>query len=301
MNYQEFLNTIEIEMKQRLDPCCQLRIQSFTRNNGTCYDGLIIFSPTVNISPTIYLNPYYHRYLDGVPLEDIYQDIITTYKTHLPTKDFDIHMFTDYNRARHSIIMKLIHYERNRVLLETVPHFRYLDFAVTFHCYVSKCQSGYASILIHNHHLNLWNISTEELRECALQNTPRLLPYELENMVHVLKNYFHSQDQTIDPCELPMYILTNSSKLNGASVILYEGLLHNIAQRFEKDLILLPSSIHEFLIIPADSDQQISYFNDMINEVNHTQLSDDEILSDHAYYYSLQKKQLYIPDAAGGR
>ena len=77
MRYQKFIETVKEHIKQDLHK--SVYVYPVLKNNGAIYDGLVIFDPLRNISPTIYLNPYYHRYLDGVPLEDIYEDIIQTY------------------------------------------------------------------------------------------------------------------------------------------------------------------------------------------------------------------------------
>lgn len=296
MKYQEFLSTIQNEIKQQLEPGYEVRLQSFPKNNGVVYDGLVIFHPKWNISPTIYLNPYYHWYLDGVPMEDIYANIMETYKSRLPQKDFDTSTFTDYSKAKTSIIMKLINYEHNRELLERVPHFKYLDFAVVFQCLVSQQSDGFATILIHNHHLDFWSITPDELYQDALTNTPQLLPYQLVNMETLLQECMPNVPTELPPADCQMYILSNSAKLNGATTILYDGLLDQIAQTLNHNLILLPSSIHEFLIIPVDNPEQISLFSQMVTEVNETQLSDDEVLSNHAYYYSREQKQMYMPE-----
>ena len=82
-----------------------------------------------------------------------------------------------------------------------------------------------------------------------------------------------------------LYVLTNSDKLFGASVILYPHLLESIAKRMDCDFIILPSSIHEVLLIPDSSENKSLHYDAIIQEVNLTQLSPEEILSDHAYYY----------------
>lgn len=296
MKYNEFLATVQNEIKKQLEPGYEVHIQTFPKNNGVVYDGLVIFHPKWNISPTIYLNPYYHWYLDGVPMEDIYANIIETYQKRLPQQDFDTSVFTDYSKAKTAIIMKLINYEHNRELLERVPHFKYLDFAVVFQCLISQQEDGFATILIHNHHLDFWSITPDELYQDALNNTPQLLPYQLENMESLLLGCMQNAPSDLPLAECPVYILTNHAKLNGATTILYDGLLHDIAQKLGHDLILLPSSIHEFLLIPVDEPDKISMFSQIVNEVNETQLSDDELLSDHAYYYSKEHKQIYMPE-----
>ena len=107
MNYQEFLTTIKTQLSLRIDADATLDIRRFTKNNGTDLDGLIIFRPNLNISPTIYLNPYYHRYLQGVPMEDIYTDILITYQEHLPSEDIDVSFFTDFSKAKKLVTMSI--------------------------------------------------------------------------------------------------------------------------------------------------------------------------------------------------
>ena len=53
--------------------------------------------------------------------------------------------------------------------------------------------------------------------------------------------------------ELQMYVLTNKYKLWGAAAFLYPGVLKATAKRFGKDLIILPSSVHEVILIPQDN------------------------------------------------
>ena len=98
-------------------------------------------------------------------------------------------------------------------------------------------------------------------------------------------HYICAED--IDKDDPQIYILTNRYRTNGATALLYEKLLAQIAESFEKDLLILPSSIHEVLIIPVDhiSKSTLDHYATFIREVNDTQLADDEILSDHAYYF----------------
>ena len=90
----------------------------------------------------------------------------------------------------------------------------------------------------------------------------------------------------------PMYVLTNQHKLNGSVCILYQNVLRDFANRLACDFYILPSSIHEVLLIPAAN--QISYqeLSDMVQDVNSSQLSREEILSDHVYYYSRETCQI---------
>ena len=131
MKYKEFLQTIETEIKKKLEDGYSLKIHPVKKNNGKIYDGLLIINPSFNIAPAIYLNPYYHWYLDGVSINDIVDSIISSYKEVLPKQNFDITSVYDYSLAKSHIIMKLVNYEQNKNELMSMPHVKYLDLAVS--------------------------------------------------------------------------------------------------------------------------------------------------------------------------
>ena len=87
-------------------------------------------------------------------------------------------------------------------------------------------------------------------------------------------------DSMEEESETPLYVLTNKARLYGASCILYPNLLDSIADKLTCDFYLIPSSIHEFLILPVLPGTCIQDLNAMIHEVNSTQVEEEEILSD---------------------
>lgn len=296
MNYQEFKQQILSGLKSRLGSDVKITIQDIIKNNDTHLDGLTILSPEHNLSPTLYLNYYYRQYERGHSLSAILSDILTTYRENCPFGHIDISFFTDYEKVKSRIIMKLVNYERNRELLSQVPHYRYLDLAIVFNCLLESGPSGNATILIYNHHLPYWGITKDDLYALAVQNTPKLMRYDLRNMTAVLRELF-SEEETFSsdafsdsPC--PMYVLSNQQKLNGSVCILYDNLLHDFANRLGCDFYILPSSVHEVLLIPADSHASHQELSVMVRDVNSSQLSREEILSDHVYYYSRESNEI---------
>ena len=294
MNYTEFLCNIKQSVTEHFDSSFNVSIRTIEKNNGKCLDGLIICNPDYNISPTIYLNPYYHRYLDGVSLDDIFEDIITTYNEYMPSDNFDINAITHFATCKNSIAFKLINYKKNEDMLSHIPHFKYLDFAIIFQILLDKNSYGNASITIHEQLLNKWRLSVDDLLNVALINTPLLLPHQLLNLSDLIPS-------DIFPCTfadelVDMYVLTNTNKINGASVILYDGLLNQISKKLHSDLVLLPSSIHEFIILPHNNNMSFNAMTEMVNSVNETSVSDEEVLSNHVYFYDSKSKRLIIPD-----
>ena len=295
-NYSQFKQQIVSSLQKQLGAQTRITIQDIIKNNDTHLDGLTILSPDSCICPTIYLNYYFQKYENGCPIAEITAQLLAVYQENLPASSIDVSFFTDYEQVRSHIVFKLINYERNPELLSDVPHYRFLDLALVFYCLIETSPDGSASILIHNRHLSYWNITDDDLFALAQQNTPRLLAYELRDMTDVLRELFAAEpsvcedDDSLSPAS--MYILTNRAKQNGSGCILYDNLLLNFANRLGCDLFILLSSIHEVLLIPANGQAAPNELSEVVREVNSSQLSREEILSDHVYYFSRETGRL---------
>lgn len=293
MNYEQFKAAILIQMQQLLEPGTTISLQTICKNNGLKLDGLVISSQSSNLSPTIFLNYYFERQDIFPDLNAICRDIQRTYEQNRTEESFDADFFTNYSAIKDRIAFRLIHYKKNKELLETVPYVRYLDLAVVFYCLLHLTETGNATVLIHNSHLKLWNITKKQLYKQACQTTPRLLPYDFRNISALLGS---QDDADTPPSFCPMYVLTNSQKLYGASCMLYPGILEAISEKLRHDLFLLPSSIHEMILLPAENRSSHKELSEMVAQINQTELAADEILSSHVYYYSRAEQALHICD-----
>lgn len=94
---------------------------------------------------------------------------------------------------------------------------------------------------------------------------------------------------------VPMYILTNISRCNGAAVMAYPNLLENIAEQLGHDLVILPSSIHEVIILSVDDQTDFRKLEEMVREVNDSQVAEEELLSDTIYVYERSTGRVTVP------
>lgn len=297
MEYETFKQVIVERLKYDIPNPKKISIQTVYKNNGLYLDGLVIMENNCNISPTLYLNYYYESYREGTSFQQVYETILENYQQNKPSQSIDVRFFTQFENAKSKIALKLINYEQNKELLKDVPHIPFLDMAIVFYCLISMdSQAGNATILIHNSHLSYWNTSLEELFETAKRNTRKMLPARLNNMNDVLRDLSgkHMLFPPFQPDEdiYPMFVLTNPINLYGAACILYEDLLKDYARQAETDFYILPSSIHEVILIPAIDPSCQQELSQMVKEVNHSQLLEEEILSDHAYYYSRESNEI---------
>ena len=212
MTFDTFKETVLSALSNYYGSDYTLSIQKIPKNNQIILDGLTIQKKGQNISPTIYLNPYFSKFQDGMPMFHILEEIKNTYAMHHPDENIDIRFFTDYENAKDRICMKLIHYEKNRELLKEVPHIRFLDLAVVFYYLIHLTPGEQATILIYNRHLPYWNVSTDTLFESAKINTPKLLPYYFDDIFSVLQNVSDLSEFSKNQL-YPLYVLTNSEKL----------------------------------------------------------------------------------------
>jgi hypothetical protein len=209
-----------------------------------------------------------------------------------------------FDDIKQNIIYRLVSYDKNRKLLEKIPHIRYLDLAVTFHCLVHDDEDGIGTIRITNEHLQLWNTSTGELHRLAIRNTKKMFPPTIRSMEEVIKGmlneeYFEDQgdslsgemfrdilDNSKNNSNHRMYILSNPKGINGATCLLYDNVLRKFSDQLQSDFFILPSSIHEVILVPFEKSISAVALAEMVKDVNLTQVAEDEVLSDKVYFYS---------------
>lgn len=308
MTYEIFKETLIAELKGHFPPDTCITVHPIPRNNHLSTDGLTILEAGFHIAPTIYIREYYARLQKDSDFSAVLKDILNTYYRCRPTENINPSFFQEFSNVRQRIVYKLIHYEKNRELLTRIPHIPFLDLAIVFYFLVSSTPAGTATILVQNDHLKLWHTDKQQLYLLARQNTPFLLSSHFEQLSSMLEDISREElpitgDAPAAPddtsglpecCTFPIYVLTNEKRFLGAACLLYDELLKELALGLNTDFYIIPSSIHEVLLIPALSSMKKSDFNDMIREVNHSQLEPEDILSDHVYYYSRAKNQIII-------
>lgn len=293
MNYHEFIMKCMEGIKPRLSDGEEIESYKTLKNNDIIYQGLLFKNSKTNASPIIYLEPYYELYQKGHSLECIIDHIWTAYHEVLPQKKIRLDYFHDFDKLKEHIFYMLINYEKNKNRLHNVPHVRFFDLAIVFYyqCYFEDLGEG--TILIHNQHLNFWNITAAEVEKVAKINTPKLFPPMFCTLDQMLANLDTASDCYVQ-YKSPLYFLSNQEKTFGASAILYPEMLSTIGDFFQKSFYILPSSIHECLILPEDV--TTAYFkvqlHNMIATINCTGLPKDEILSNYPLFYNYQTKTL---------
>lgn len=294
MSLEGFCACVRFGLQRRLGYSFRVMVNDVTKNNDTKLKALVIAGQDTNFHLSIYMEGFYDRYAEGTPLAEIEERILCIWQENRTAEKFDSTLFTEWKNVQKRLIYKLVSLGRNRELLKDVPHRKLpdLDLAIVYECFLGAGREGSGVILIHEDQLKLWGVTADELYETAVRNTPELMGYRFSSMSEVLWKLMGNGEDAEEQEDLreldgecPMYILTNRHRLHGAGCILYENLLMEIAEKWDDDICILPSSIHETILMPADAAGSVEKISQMVREVNQTQLSPEEVLSDHAYKF----------------
>lgn len=293
MNYQEFVGSVTCFLRETLPCGTELSLIPLEKNNGVILEGLSVRKEGEHAAPAIHLDSYYQEYLTGSSLRQIQETILECCEDNCFSEHFEADFFTDYRKVRPTVVYKLINYEKNQELLKKIPYIPFLNLAIVFYCLLPETPVGDATVLIYNSHLKYWQITCSELYQDAKRNTPRLLPAEVKLMSEVLSE-LSDQQEDLKEDEIPMYVLTNSRKALGASCILYDSMLKYCAECLGASYYLLPSSIHEVILIPERAVSDSGELAAMVQDINRTQVLQTEVLSDQIYFYRPESGQLSI-------
>lgn len=290
MTYEEFKGEIMPRIKGILMDDSIVTIEKVNKNNDSIYDAVVIKEPGMNVIPTIYLNYYYNPNVDYDELDVIAHDIIKCFEQHKNISQDDYSWVMDYESISDNVKIKLVNRASNKQLLKNIPYVSFLDLAVCFYVTTQVTKEGGSNegtILVNNELFAAWSVELEELYEKAIKNTQREYGPYFIHLAELLEEQGQIPER-MDECSkeiFPVYVLSNDIRLYGASVILYDDVIKTIADGFEGNLLIIPCSIHEVLILPEYYEMDIEMLNEQIKYVNCMELHPSDVLSDHVYIY----------------
>lgn len=288
-SFEQFEEAVKDYFCKCSEEGARIDIRTVLKNNGVRLRGLTIFEGGEKITPTIYLEKYYEACMQGDSLEDVLESMRAAYLKRKRLEMVELQYFYEYESVKDTLRIKLINYEKNEAFLKEVPYIRFLDLAVI--CY-SRIASGVledGTITVCQKHLDMWQITKEQLFVDAVIRSRHYAPEIMLEMEHFFRDMQEElpEEMQVDLSEEDckrMCILTNCHKMNGASVIFYPEVLEQCAQYFQSDYYVLPSSVHEVIVMP-ECEEEVDTLLSMVKEVNVEQVAEEEVLSYHVYQY----------------
>ena len=301
---QEFIQAVVNAVKMTSGIQAEAGIVDIRLNNGN--GGCIQVQCGQNTYVNVYIEDYYQAFCNG----DFSAVMAAAEAVVWMKEDSNAYVdvlkdmtqkWMDYEQARGRLMCRLVNTALNRDALDAMPSISFHDLSITF--YLMADDTGKRIAGVNNSILDHWGVSIDDLYRDALANMQAKTPTaRIESVFRTIEKKIADEEErnVIEELERavkdagaqPLYILTNRTEVLGAAVILCPGVLETCAKKMGGDYYLIPSSIHEFLLMPVGrSPEEIC---EMIRRINQTELKPEDVLSDHAYLYSAAEKRLVM-------
>lgn len=311
MQFEEFLEKVKKDVEHTLGGEYMVYSNDVRKNNDIIFHGIVIRHEKAKICPMIYLDSFYYDLEGGRNIDEIVKEVLEQYWAALKYSLY-CHVDLSYENVLTQIVYRLVNREKNEEMLKECPMIPFLDLAVTFHVLLDETpEKEQASIRVTNEMMEMWGLDLKKLVKLAEENTEKCLPaviYTMNDMLQkitmeelqqkeikeILDNSGSEAREKERPEEagewpgkmaMELYILTNEKKLYGATSVLYRNMIKEFSQKLQTDFYILPSSVHEFIMIPARCRFDKAELENIVRSVNHTKLPEEDFLSDFIYYY----------------
>lgn len=299
MTFEEFAKKLQEELGKKLENAgVRILIQKVQENNGSDTYALIIKNDVFNISPMIRLQNFYQEYQEGRVLSNIVENIRKIYREHTPVENFDISKVMDFEKAKENIVARLYGTENNAAFLEGKAYTEVEDLVVTYHIHLGYEDGCFKSVPVTKEWMESVGVTTEEIHALAMKNTQRIFPATFKSMSDmmcelmredIMKEFEISEQEADELIQSTyddnhfMYILSNPIQSFGAISILQPEVMDMVAKQVGDKFYVIPSSIHECIIVPFIDQFSAKELEFWVKDVNLTHVPENEILSWHMY------------------
>lgn len=298
-SYEEFIKEIKEKVEENIGDGYEINIEKALKNNSCVIHNIVIKSleseGNTSLIPAINLKSCYSQYLLGKSTENLAEEIIQLYYAGISDNDNINLNFINRANAEELLFYRIVNKYKNKEILSNVPYIPFLDLAVTFHFLCTTYEDGIQSFRIDNQIMKEWNLDIPGLFEMAHRNTCMLFPEKLMHMNDVLKEFGGNQfDSLCNSREDEMYVLSNEKGVNGASVLLYGRKISELSDLYESNIYIIPSSIHEVILMPENDGASAEELRSLVNDVNRSCVAEEDQLSDEVYIYDRDSGTIHI-------
>lgn len=279
MTYQTFLDMLEESVRMKLKAQEKIRRIEILKNNGVKLDGFSYEKEGHREQPTVYVNHYYSPDLEEKELEEIAKLVVKLQRDSILIPGKDLAQVLEYPKMKEQVYYRLVSREKNEELLGRIPWIPWLDLALVFYLRIPGHIIKNATALIHTSHLEHWGLTLGELYRTASENMKKLSVL-LKPMEEFLENYHPEVPRS------GMYVLSTEKKEFGAAAIVSPKVQNMCYEKIGEDYYVLPSSIHELILLPVSMAAGREELEALVREVNSFCVSEEDYLGGRVYRYS---------------
>lgn len=308
MDLGQFAEMARKRVQERIKGKGQAEHTWIERNNQVVRAGIGVReleSPALSV---LNVEAYYEQYqCGGIGIEEAMEDICQVLAPSVGSQEERGEGLLDYQKMKEKIVFRLISREKNQERLGMIPHIPFLDMEIEFRLLLSRSEWGQREALISQELCRGWHMGAEGLFAQAKENMVRLYPPRLQSMDDVMRDiatrHMEEMGMPVSPGFLdeikggtPLYVLSNQSGIHGAGTLLYPGLLKGFADSQGSDVVILPSSIHEVLLVPFEENFSFPMLRQMVRNINGSEVPPEDQLSDQVYLYQREKGTIQVAE-----
>ena len=291
MDYENFKADLTSALEDLGYSRDKLMFSENQKNNGVTVRALTVKNTDSPIAPCINLEKLIEDHATGASMDEIaaFIDNIIKQQPDFSQTDFSL----TWDRVKDNVVFVLVNGENNKELLDNAPHISFRDFAMIY-----KIDTNFIGIpgmiTVKDDLMKMLGVDSKTLLDAALENTPRLMPVYTGKLQDVMAEMMGIPMDAEIPADMDMpdiIISSNTDKCYGASAMLYAGFQDKLGEMGIEDCYVLPSSVHECLMVADNFERGREDLEDMVRSVNASDcVSDMEFLSNKVYRYSEIRK-----------
>lgn len=304
MNFDEFQKYFLTHVMEFMSPeeygTSRVELHEVLKINGPKLHGVCLKKDNVSVAPIIYLEELYQELQKGDSVNEVLSRFASKYekasKELIDRIDIDDIPPIDQKK---NITYRLVNRHKNREILRTSPHLCVLDLAKIYYVRISDTKS----VRVTHDMARNWGMSLEELDIAAMENSlmspclfvPKSSEF-IEKDVFIAKDvpehggYFSGEPLNFDE----VYCLSNEDMAFGAGTIIIPGVLKELGEKFNGDYYIIPSSLHEVMLIKKGGRLCAKDLQHILHDANQSVIKPADYLSDQVYTYQRETGRMFI-------
>ena len=304
MSFEDFADSVRESIKEYLpDDYANAEINvGESRKINSHYHSMTISKEGQNVSPSVNLDQMYAEYQKTGEIGPVLQEIAEI--ARMEPDGIDVHKLDSYEQAKDSLFIRVSNAETNKDFLQDVPHETIGDLAVTYHVMMGMENGEVGSTTVTNTLMEKFGITEAQLKADAMENSSKILSPSLESMNNIMARLlgmdglasnsvpFEQAVEAFNFRDEGMFVLTNTTAVNGAAVMFYPEVMEQLGAHAGGDMFVIPSSVHEVILVPDDGVMNRMDLEKMIRDINANEVDPKDRLSDSLYHYDTKDHKL---------
>lgn len=294
MDFKEFADKLEQNLKVALEEGplgAHVQRHEMEKMQGQSYTALTVVPADKNIGMNINVDAMYEQMQYGASYQNVLSHALSQATAFVQdSPQFDVESLTDYEQTRTKLFVEVVGAERNAAMLNKLPHTQVEDMAIVYRIQVAEKDGEIASTPVSSQLMDAMGVTAEELHQDALANSAMLRPAKVQRLSELLAEMMGVPAEVTERSAPPLIVVTTEDKIKGACAMFYPEMMNQLAKEAGGDFFILPSSVHEVLVMPDNGEMSVEELKDMVASINGDVVEPVDVLTDQVYHYDAKER-----------